>query len=69
MGTTRRTLYGKETLTGADHPNAPAGRGQARLRLYRARGGQRDLGISEATFHRWRNQYGGMSSQEAKRLL
>jgi putative transposase len=28
----------------------------------------RDLGISEATFHRWRNQYGGMSSQEAKRL-
>jgi transposase-like protein len=28
----------------------------------------RDLGISEATFHRWRNQYGGMSSQEARRL-
>jgi putative transposase len=28
----------------------------------------RDLGISEATFHRWRNHYGGMSSQEAKRL-
>jgi putative transposase len=28
----------------------------------------RELGISEATFHRWRNQYGGMSSQEAKRL-
>jgi putative transposase len=28
----------------------------------------RDLGISEATFHRWRNRYGGMSSQEAKRL-
>ncbi len=28
----------------------------------------RDLGISEATLHRWRNQYGGMSSQEAKRL-
>jgi putative transposase len=25
-------------------------------------------GISEATFHRWRNRYGGMSSQEAKRL-
>jgi len=28
----------------------------------------RDLGISEATFHRWRNQYGGMSTSEAKRL-
>jgi transposase-like protein len=28
----------------------------------------RDLGVSEATFHRWRNRYGGMSSQEAKRL-
>ena len=28
----------------------------------------RELGISEATFHRWRNRYGGMSSQEAKRL-
>ena len=24
--------------------------------------------ISEATFHRWRNQYGGMKSKEAKRL-
>ena len=28
----------------------------------------RELGISEATFYRWRNRYGGMSSQEAKRL-
>ena len=28
----------------------------------------RNLGISEATFHRWRNRYGGMSSQEAKCL-
>ena len=28
----------------------------------------RDLGISEATFHRWRKRYGGMSSSEAKRL-
>lgn len=28
----------------------------------------RELGISEATFHRWRNQYGGMSTNEAKRL-
>jgi putative transposase len=28
----------------------------------------RELGISEATFHRWKNQYGGMSSSEARRL-
>ena len=28
----------------------------------------RSLGVSEATFHRWRNQYGGMSTSEAKRL-
>jgi transposase-like protein len=26
------------------------------------------LGVSEATFHRWREQYGGMKAQEAKRL-
>jgi len=24
--------------------------------------------ISEQTFHRWRNQYGGMKAQDAKRL-
>jgi putative transposase len=28
----------------------------------------RELGISEATFHRWKARYGAMSSQEAKRL-
>jgi putative transposase len=28
----------------------------------------RELGISEATFHRWRKQYGAMSASEAKRL-
>jgi transposase-like protein len=26
------------------------------------------LEVSEATFHRWRNQYGGMKAKEAKRL-
>ncbi len=26
------------------------------------------LTISEQTFHRWRNQYGGMKAEEAKRL-
>jgi len=28
----------------------------------------RELGISEATFHRWKARYGTMSSQEVKRL-
>ena len=26
------------------------------------------LGVSENTFHRWRNQYGGLKTDEAKRL-
>jgi len=26
------------------------------------------LAIAEATYHRWRNQYGGMKSSEAKRM-
>ena len=26
------------------------------------------LAVSEATFHRWRNQYGGMKAEQAKRL-
>jgi putative transposase len=26
------------------------------------------LGVSEQTFHRWRNHYGGMNSEEARAL-
>jgi putative transposase len=26
------------------------------------------LAVSEQTFHRWRNQYGGMKAEEARRL-
>ena len=26
------------------------------------------LGVAEATFHRWRNQYGGMKAIDARRL-
>ena len=26
------------------------------------------LGVAEATYHRWRNQYGGMKADEMKRL-
>jgi putative transposase len=28
----------------------------------------RELGISEATYHRWRNRYRGMNPSETKRL-
>jgi len=28
----------------------------------------RQLGISEQTYYRWRNQYGGMKADDAKRL-
>ena len=28
----------------------------------------RELGISEQTYYRWRNQYGGLKADDAKRL-
>ncbi len=28
----------------------------------------RDLAMSEATYHRWRNQFGGLKAEDAKRL-
>ena len=28
----------------------------------------RSLGIADSTYHRWRNQYGGMKTDEVKRL-
>ncbi len=28
----------------------------------------KELQVSEQTYHRWRNQYGGMEAQDAKRL-
>ena len=28
----------------------------------------RELEVSEQTYHRWRNQYGGMKADDAKRL-
>jgi putative transposase len=28
----------------------------------------REFGISEATYHRWKNRYGGMNPSETKRL-
>ena len=66
----KETIACKEsdTLPGADHRAAPQGR-----ELNSAPGctiGQvcQKLAISEQTFHRWRNQYGGMKADEMKRL-
>lgn len=28
----------------------------------------RELGVSEATYHRWRNQFGGLKAEDVKRL-
>ena len=28
----------------------------------------KELGVSETTFHRWRNQFGGMKAEDAKEL-
>jgi putative transposase len=53
------------------HPGA--GRSQAERGRPAALGGQRaalreHLEIAEATYHRWRNQYGGMKADDVKRL-
>jgi putative transposase len=67
MGERRTLEVGQRILTGADRPQAPRGGGQARSSSTVAEVA-RKLGISEATYHRWKNQYGGMSTSEAKRL-
>jgi transposase len=64
----RRTLYGQTTLTPEQIVRKLR---QAEAKL--AAGATvpevaRELGISEATFHRWKNRYGAMSTSEAKRL-
>jgi putative transposase len=64
----RRALYGQTTLTGADRPQAPPGGGARLAAGATILQAARELGISEATFHRWRNHYGAMSIGEAKRL-
>ncbi|GJN95830.1 hypothetical protein NJB1808e29_09260 [Mycobacterium marinum] len=28
----------------------------------------RDLGVSEASYHRWRNQFGGLKAEDAEKL-
>ena len=64
----RRTFYGQTTLPGADRAQAAPSGGEAGRWGFGPGRAARELGISEATFHRWRNHYGAMSTGEAKRL-
>ena len=52
---------------GADHPQAAGGRPAAGRGAGGPRGRQH-LEVSEATYHRWRTQYGGLKADNAKRL-
>ena len=54
----------QEAQTRADHQEASRSRRYVVIR----QDNWQALGISEQTFHRWRNQYGGMKAEEAKRL-
>jgi transposase-like protein len=64
----RRTLYGQTTLT-PEQIVRKLRQAEAKLAAgATVREVARELGISEATFHRWKNRYGAMSTSEAKRL-
>ena len=52
---------------GAGRPQAAGGRPDAG-RGDRDAGGLKALEVSEATYHRWRAQYGGMKADDVKRL-
>ena len=63
----RRTLDEEEAHSRADRPQAAPGGGRTGCRASLPEVARR-LGISEATFHRWRNHYGGMKADAMKRL-
>jgi putative transposase len=56
-----------QAYAGADRAQAQGGRPAARGGV-RAAGVLKELEISEATYHRWRAQYGGMKADDVKRL-
>ncbi len=66
----KRRTFDEENTTypRTDRPHAARGRGKAGRRQLGPTDRQRELGISEATLHRWKARYGTMSSQETKRL-
>lgn len=63
MSTKRRKRHGPEQIVKKlRDADAMLNAGQDLAAVFQA------LEVSEATYHRWRNQYGGMKSEEAKRL-
>jgi putative transposase len=67
MGRRRRILDEEETHSRADRLEAARIGRRAGHRSLGPRGRQ-EIGISEVTFHRWRNHYGGMKADAMKRL-
>ena len=64
---TKEQIHEKETYTGTNHPQASAGGGL----LGQGKKHEevcRELGISDATFYKWRQKYGGMQVNQAKKL-
>ena len=65
----RRTAHHEEAQAQSrtDHPQAGRGR-QALGQGKSVEEVSRHLEITESTWHRWRNQYGGMKADDAKEL-
>jgi putative transposase len=64
----RRTLDEEKTQPRADRPQATPGGRKTRLGGVSVPEVARELGVSEATYHRWRNRYAGTNPSETKRL-
>ena len=52
----------KEIINKLRHADVLLGQGKTVVEIIKA------LGITEATYYRWRQEYGGMSTAQAKRL-
>ena len=66
-GSKERTYVATQAHAGADRPQAAGGRSAAG-RGDGAAGGLKHLEVSEATYHRWRTQFGEMKADDVKRL-
>ena len=59
---------GEETKAHTRAGGAQAARSRSASRRGQRRRRSKHLEISERTYHRWRNQYGGLKADDAKRL-
>ncbi len=58
----------KETQPGADPGQAPRGRSGPGQGSDSRSGAVRQIAVTEQTYYRWRNEYGGLSIDQARRL-